>query len=47
MDFFVSNWQNSVLSLEDSVLDAGRVDNLIKFCPTTEELEILKVWQCL
>lgn len=33
---------NSVLSLEDSVLDAGRVDNLIKFCPTAEEMEILK-----
>ncbi|XP_024020470.1 formin-like protein 13 isoform X6 [Morus notabilis] len=33
---------DSVLSLEDSILDADHVENLIKFCPTQEEMEILK-----
>ncbi|KAK1396614.1 hypothetical protein POM88_006477 [Heracleum sosnowskyi] len=33
---------NSVLALEDSALDADQVDNLIKFCPTKEEMELLK-----
>ncbi|XP_074281258.1 formin-like protein 13 isoform X2 [Silene latifolia] len=32
----------SVLSLENSALDADQVDNLIKFCPTKEEMELLK-----
>ncbi|KVH93697.1 Actin-binding FH2 [Cynara cardunculus var. scolymus] len=31
-----------VLALEDSAMDADQVDNLIKFCPTKEELETLK-----
>ncbi|KAL9339538.1 hypothetical protein Peur_068553 [Populus x canadensis] len=31
-----------VLSLEDSALDVDQVDNLIKFCPTKEEMELLK-----
>ncbi|KAK1418414.1 hypothetical protein QVD17_27558 [Tagetes erecta] len=31
-----------VLALDDSALDADQVDNLIKFCPTKEEMELLK-----
>ncbi|CAK7338215.1 unnamed protein product [Dovyalis caffra] len=31
-----------VLTLEDSALDVDQVDNLIKFCPTKEEMELLK-----
>ncbi|KAF9662756.1 hypothetical protein SADUNF_Sadunf18G0087300 [Salix dunnii] len=31
-----------VLSLENSSLDVDQVDNLIKFCPTKEEMELLK-----
>ncbi|XP_017244769.2 formin-like protein 13 isoform X2 [Daucus carota subsp. sativus] len=33
---------NSVLALEDSAIDADQLDNLIKFCPTKEEMELLK-----
>ncbi|KAE8126090.1 hypothetical protein FH972_020836 [Carpinus fangiana] len=33
---------NSVLALEDSALDVDQVENLIKFCPTKEEMELLK-----
>jgi len=36
-------WQNSVLALDDSALDVDQVENLIKFCPTKEEMELLKV----
>jgi len=32
-----------VLALEDSALDIDQVENLIKFCPTKEEIEVLKV----
>ncbi|KMT03561.1 hypothetical protein BVRB_8g192370 isoform B [Beta vulgaris subsp. vulgaris] len=32
----------SVLSLRDSSLDIDQVENLIKFCPTKEEMELLK-----
>lgn len=35
--------QNSVLALDDSSLDGDQVDNLIKFCPSKEEMELLKV----
>lgn len=35
--------QSSVLALDDSALDVDQVDNLIKFCPTKEEMELLKV----
>jgi hypothetical protein len=31
-----------VLNLEESALDADQVENLIKFCPTREEMELLK-----
>ncbi|KAI3444001.1 hypothetical protein Pfo_000666 [Paulownia fortunei] len=33
---------SSVLALEDSALDVDQVDNLIKFCPKKEEMEVLK-----
>ncbi|KAL9253335.1 Formin-like protein [Drosera capensis] len=33
---------NSVLSLDESALSADQVDNLVKFCPTKEERELLK-----
>ncbi|XP_059592263.1 formin-like protein 18 isoform X2 [Vitis vinifera] len=33
---------SSVLALDDSALDVDQVDNLIKFCPTKEEIELLK-----
>ncbi|CAH1449234.1 unnamed protein product [Lactuca virosa] len=31
-----------VLALDESALDVDQVDNLIKFCPTKEEMEVLK-----
>ncbi|TKY73352.1 Formin protein 20 [Spatholobus suberectus] len=31
-----------VLAMDDSVLDVDQVENLIKFCPTKEEMELLK-----
>ncbi|XP_043695174.1 formin-like protein 18 [Telopea speciosissima] len=33
---------SAVLTLDDSVLDVDQVDNLIKFCPTKEDMELLK-----
>ena len=35
--------QSAVLALDDSILDVDQVENLIKFCPTKEEMELLKV----
>ncbi|KAJ1438910.1 Tensin-type phosphatase domain [Sesbania bispinosa] len=32
----------AVLALDESVLDVDQVENLIKFCPTKEEMELLK-----
>ncbi|CAL0325772.1 unnamed protein product [Lupinus luteus] len=32
----------AVLAMNESVLDVDQVDNLIKFCPTKEEMELLK-----
>lgn len=32
----------SVLTLDDSIIDGDQVDYLIKFCPTKEEMELLK-----
>lgn len=29
--------------MDESVLDSDQVENLIKFCPTKEEMELLKV----
>lgn len=33
---------SAILALDDSILDADQVDNLIKFTPTKEEIELLK-----
>uniref|UniRef100_A0A0D3FBJ7 Formin-like protein n=1 Tax=Oryza barthii TaxID=65489 RepID=A0A0D3FBJ7_9ORYZ len=33
---------SSVLALDDSIVDGDQVDYLIKFCPTKEEMELLK-----
>ncbi|TXG54574.1 hypothetical protein EZV62_019830 [Acer yangbiense] len=35
-------FQNAVLALDSSALDGDQVENLIKFCPTKEEMELLK-----
>ena len=35
--------QAAVLSMDESILDVDQVENLIKFCPTKEEMELLKV----
>ncbi|XVF11870.1 hypothetical protein REPUB_Repub08aG0064600 [Reevesia pubescens] len=32
----------AVLAMDDTALDVDQVDNLIKFCPTKEEMELLK-----
>ncbi|VFQ82125.1 unnamed protein product [Cuscuta campestris] len=32
----------AALSMDESILDADQVENLIKFCPTKEEMELLK-----
>ena len=29
--------------MDESILDADQVENLIKFCPVKEEMELLKV----
>ncbi|XP_077238090.1 formin-like protein 18 isoform X2 [Tasmannia lanceolata] len=33
---------STVLALDDSALDVDQVDNLIKYCPTKEDMELLK-----
>ncbi|KAL2340728.1 hypothetical protein Fmac_008668 [Flemingia macrophylla] len=33
----------AVLAMDDSVLDVDQVENLIRFCPTKEEMELLKI----
>ncbi|XP_022756331.1 formin-like protein 13 [Durio zibethinus] len=38
----LSDLMRSVLALDESALDVDQVDNLIKFCPTKEEMEVLK-----
>lgn len=35
--------QSAILALDDTVLDADQVENLIKFTPTKDEIELLKV----
>ncbi|KAL6216041.1 hypothetical protein ACLB2K_009268 [Fragaria x ananassa] len=35
---------SSVLALDESALDVDQVENLIKFCPTKEEMELLKAY---
>lgn len=36
--------QNAILALDSSALDIDQVENLIKFCPTKEEMETLRVF---
>ncbi|XP_022928310.1 formin-like protein 18 isoform X1 [Cucurbita moschata] len=38
----LTDLMSSVLDLEDSALDIDQVENLIKFCPTKEEMDLLK-----
>ncbi|KAG1347871.1 putative Formin-like protein 17 [Cocos nucifera] len=38
----LSDMLNAVLALDDSILDADQVENLLKFCPTKDEMELLK-----
>ncbi|XP_022849748.1 formin-like protein 18 isoform X3 [Olea europaea var. sylvestris] len=38
----MSDLTNSILIMDDSALDIDQVDNLIKFSPTKEEMELLK-----
>ncbi|OMO90701.1 Actin-binding FH2/DRF autoregulatory [Corchorus olitorius] len=38
----LADLMSSVLALDDTALDADQVENLIKFCPTKEEMELLK-----
>nr|CAD1841301.1 unnamed protein product [Ananas comosus var. bracteatus] len=38
----LSDMMNAALALDDSILDADQVENLLKFCPTKEEMELLK-----
>ena len=42
--FWYYHFQCSVLALDESALDVDQVENLIKFCPTKEEMELLKVY---
>ncbi|GJN09796.1 hypothetical protein PR202_ga27834 [Eleusine coracana subsp. coracana] len=37
-----TNYISAILALDDAVLDADQVDNLIKFTPTKDEIELLK-----
>lgn len=38
----IQDMLGSVLALDDSALDVDQVENLIKFCPAKEEMEVLK-----
>nr|KJB08366.1 hypothetical protein B456_001G078900 [Gossypium raimondii] len=38
----LSDMMAAVLAMDDVVLDVDQVENLIKFCPTKEEMELLK-----
>uniref|UniRef100_A0A453JW73 Formin-like protein n=2 Tax=Triticinae TaxID=1648030 RepID=A0A453JW73_AEGTS len=38
----LSEMMSAALALDDSILDADQVENLIKFCPTKEEMDLLK-----
>jgi len=39
--------QAAVLGMDEYVLDVDQIENLIRFCPTKEEMELLKVTSCL
>ncbi|CAK9148026.1 unnamed protein product [Ilex paraguariensis] len=38
----LSDMMAAALAMDESILDADQVENLIKFCPTKEEMELLK-----
>ncbi|KAL8141904.1 hypothetical protein V2J09_014936 [Rumex salicifolius] len=38
----LSDMMAAALALDESVLDADQVENLIKFCPTKDEMELIK-----
>ncbi|OVA13407.1 Tensin phosphatase [Macleaya cordata] len=38
----LSDMMAAALALDESILDVDQVENLIKFCPTKEEMELLK-----
>ncbi|KAJ6977326.1 formin-like protein 20 isoform X2 [Populus alba x Populus x berolinensis] len=38
----LSDMMAAVLAMDESILDVDQVENLIKFCPTKEEMELLK-----
>ncbi|KAJ4788174.1 Formin-like protein [Rhynchospora pubera] len=40
----LSDMMNAVLAMDDSILDGDQVENLLKFCPTKEEMESLKTY---
>lgn len=35
--------QAAILNLDDTILDVDQVESLSKYCPTKEEMELLKV----
>lgn len=39
----VCNIQAAVLAMDESIVNVDQIGNLIKFCPTKEEMELLKV----
>jgi len=39
--------QSAILALDHTVLDADQVENLIKFTPSKDEIELLKVARSL
>ena len=36
-------FQSAILALDGTILDVDQVENLIKFCPNKEEMDLLKV----
>ncbi|RWW01374.1 hypothetical protein GW17_00035589, partial [Ensete ventricosum] len=38
----LSDFVSAALAMDDSFLDVDQVENMIKFCPTKEEMELLK-----
>lgn len=45
--FYFFGAQSAILALDDTILDADQVENLIKFTPTKDEIELLKVARSL
>ncbi|KAJ4883246.1 Formin-like protein [Raphanus sativus] len=35
----------AVLAMDESIVDVDRIDNLVKFCPTKDEMELLKYYR--